>query len=571
MSDEYIYHDVMSDEVLDELLEIVDQIDVASPRVYDKAILEHKKWPILYHLSPVRESIINWYPIKNGACVLEIGSQCGAVTGVFLKTAGRVVAIDTSEKACEINRKRHNNAANLEVKTGDYKSILLSSDEKYDLITLIGGVLPDEESLLFLKNYLKDSGNIIVSADNRLGLRYLAGCQDDGIEKYTKKQLENLFASAGFTQYSFYYLQPNSVFPNVIYSDERLPKHGELAENIRNFDRPRYVYWDESQVYDSLAEEGVFPSFANSYLAVLGKQSERKVIYSKMASENRDYRLRIATSIVKTAEGLKVIKSNVLPDSREWLNTIRENEVKLERVFVDAADVVKATMTDEGLVYDYIDGIGMESEFETASEEGSVDKIYQVLDRYYSLIRCMKTDDAFVSSDSFRAVFGDVEIPENEESGTVVDIDLIFPNIIISDGRYKILDCEWTFNFPIPLKYVFWRGVSYNSIFLGLSEGLKEEILEHYKLTKTDIDQYVKMEKSFMDNVVYGNATRMFNYCQAIPFHINTVSSLESQNAALQQENAALQQEKAILENDINNITRSKSWRILRFLRIVKR
>ena len=55
-------------EVEDEILEIVRKY---SPVEYRREIEERKSWPILYHLSPLRENIVEWLPIKNTDKVLE--------------------------------------------------------------------------------------------------------------------------------------------------------------------------------------------------------------------------------------------------------------------------------------------------------------------------------------------------------------------------------------------------------------------------------------------------------------------------------------------------------------------
>ena len=55
----------------------------------------------------------------------------------------------------------------------------------------------------------------------------------------------------------------------AIYSDEYLPKVGELRDNRRNFDRERYLLFDESKAYDSIIKDGLFPIFSNSYLVVI--------------------------------------------------------------------------------------------------------------------------------------------------------------------------------------------------------------------------------------------------------------------------------------------------------------
>ncbi|MBQ9518538.1 MAG: SAM-dependent methyltransferase, partial [Firmicutes bacterium] len=56
----------------------------------------------VYHFSPQRENILNWYPFdQNGSC-LEIGAGCGAITGMLCQKHKKVVSVDISERRCKI-------------------------------------------------------------------------------------------------------------------------------------------------------------------------------------------------------------------------------------------------------------------------------------------------------------------------------------------------------------------------------------------------------------------------------------------------------------------------------------
>ena len=55
----------------------------------------------------------------------------------------------------------------------------------------------------------------------------------------------------------------------TLYSDMRLPKPGELYDNMRNFDRERMLLFDEKQAFDGIARDGLFPVFSNSYAVVI--------------------------------------------------------------------------------------------------------------------------------------------------------------------------------------------------------------------------------------------------------------------------------------------------------------
>lgn len=104
-------------DVEDELLEIVKH---RPPSDYADVIEERNSWPILYHLSPLRGNILDWVPFPAGksARVLEVGSGCGAITGVLSEKAGSVTCVELSRKRSLINAYRHRECGNITIMWG---------------------------------------------------------------------------------------------------------------------------------------------------------------------------------------------------------------------------------------------------------------------------------------------------------------------------------------------------------------------------------------------------------------------------------------------------------------------
>ena len=293
--DETLYHgqDNYSDgEVEDVILDIVKN---NTRDKYDDIITERRNWPILYHLSDKRTNIIEWFPIGKDKKVLEIGSGCGAITGVLADKAGTVTCIELSKKRSLINAYRNSDKDNIEIKIGNFQDIEPTLTEKYDVITLIGvfeyaqlyieSKSPFVEFLKIIKRHLAENGTIVIAIENRFGLKYWAGCQEDhvpeyylgiegydgvrGVKTFTKQEITDIIYQAGLHQVEFYYPYPDYKFPTAIYSDDFLPKTGELNNNIRNFDKERMLLFDETKVFDGLIQEGLFPEFSNSFLVMV--------------------------------------------------------------------------------------------------------------------------------------------------------------------------------------------------------------------------------------------------------------------------------------------------------------
>ena len=275
-----------------ELLEIVSG---NSKDFFNNIIIERRSWPILYHLSEVRSNIIESLPISKDSHVLEIGAGCGAITGKIAEKAGSVTCVELSKRRSLINAHRNKEQSNIEILVGNFQDIEKDLENNYDYITLIGvfeyaeSYINTEDAYLeFLKmilKHLKKSGRLIVAIENRLGFKYWSGSPEDhlsqyfvglegypntqGVKTFTKGEWKELLEMAGCKIYSFYYPYPDYKFPTMIYSDDYLPKRGELVDNERALDGERLRLFNEGLVYDTLISENLFPEFSNSFLIII--------------------------------------------------------------------------------------------------------------------------------------------------------------------------------------------------------------------------------------------------------------------------------------------------------------
>lgn len=288
--------DLYSDgEVEEKILDIVKNNPVNN---YNKIIAQENEWPILYHLSELRSNIISWIPISKEETVLEIGSGCGAITGQLSEMTETVTCIELSKRRSLINAYRNQEKKNIEIIVGNFEDIKV--EEQYDYITLIG-VYEYAESYISKKNpyknmlknlrkYLKPSGKIIIAIENKMGLKYWAGCKEDhvgryfegiegyrasqGVKTFSKNEMEELIKSSGYNDFKFYYPYPDYKLPTTIYSDKYLPKIGELSNNMRNFDNDRVILFNESKVFDEVIKDGLFPLYSNSFLIIIENKQE---------------------------------------------------------------------------------------------------------------------------------------------------------------------------------------------------------------------------------------------------------------------------------------------------------
>ncbi len=496
--------------VEDELLDIVRNL---SPAEYAGVIEERKSWPVLYHLSPLRENIVEWIPMKKSDKVLEVGSGCGAITGLLARKADSVTCVDLSKKRSLINAYRHSECDNVAIHVGNFKNIEPGLPKDFDYIFLIGvfeygqsyigGDQPYRDFLNILLPHLKEGGRIIIAIENKYGMKYFAGCKEDhlgtyfsGIEDYPgggaartfgRKGLEKIFRSCRIPEYHFYYPYPDYKFMTTLYSDVYLPGKGELSNNMRNFDRDRMVLFDEKSAFDGVVEEGLFSLFANSYIAVLGKGFDIK--YVKF-SNDRAPEYAIKTEISRDERGEISVRKYPLSEAA------KEHVRGMALAYENLSDKYK----------------GSKLEINRCTLEETEDELYAQFEFVPGvplselMDKCLEQDDL----EGFHKYFKQyLERVGYNDDYPVADFDLIFANILVHRGIWTLIDYEWTFGKPISTKELAFRAV-----YCYLLEDEKrnklnlDKILEELQITEEDAESFREQERGFQ-KFVTGNRLAM--------------------------------------------------------------
>ncbi len=282
--------DYTDGKIEDELLSMVE-----TEKNVEKLLEKDSRWAVLYHLSPVRKNILEWYPFKEDGEILEIGAGCGAITGILSEKGKSVTCIELSKKRSLINANRNYQCSNVEIMVGNFNDIQL--EKKFDYITLIGVLeyanfyTADKQPFRsFLKNirkYLKKDGRLLIAIENKFGLKYWNGAKEDhtgimfdGISGYhmskskvrtfSRSELEKLLEDSGYGFWNFYYPFPDYKFPTQIFSDLNLPKTEDLIGSAESYDADRILFFDETAVYNEILKAGQFPFFANSFFVEAG-------------------------------------------------------------------------------------------------------------------------------------------------------------------------------------------------------------------------------------------------------------------------------------------------------------
>lgn len=481
--------------VEDELLSIVSNHE---KKEFQSIIEERSDWPVLYHLSPLRENIVDWMPIEPDAKVLEIGSGCGAITGCLSKKCGTLTCVDLSKKRSTINAYKNKECDNVTIHVGNFKDIEPSLDHDYDYIFLIGvfeygqgyigGDRPYEEFMGIMLKHLKQNGRLAIAIENKYGLKYFAGCREDhlgdyfsGIEDYPNGGGVRTFSRNGMirilqenqvSDYSFYYPYPDYKFPTSIYSDDYLPKVGELSTNFRNFDRDRMLLFDEKNAFDGLIKDGMFQEFSNSFMVVTGP--EMNIKYSKFSNDRADqFAIRTDISFEPNA-GWYVDKIPMTEDAKAHVASIATAyELLKERFEGSKIEINKCFPVASGLRFEFTGGVSLEEMFDHLLDRKDEEGFLALFQEYLKTI-------------SYRS-----EMP-------VSDFDLIFSNILVENDTWNVIDYEWTFGKTIPPRELAYRA--YYCYTLGAEKRRKfveKQVLELLQLSETEAKKLQEEEREF--------------------------------------------------------------------------
>lgn len=499
-------------------------------------------FPVLYHLSRVRENILNWYPFKADASCLEIGSGCGAISGLLCERLSRVVSVELSKRRADINFARHERLSNLEIWVGNLNDMVFG--EKFDYIILNGvfeyamsfteGDRPYETFLENIKRLLKSDGVILVAIENRLGLKYFAGAPEDhtdgyfdgirgyegndSVRTFSKGEWERLMKSCGLNYYHFYYPYPDYKFPREIFTDESLKgqKYGLPAWNFTQY---RLALFREEQMADTLQAEGIMEHFANSFLIEMSRvplACEKKVLYAKLNTD-RDRHFAISTTI-EEREGKKVVvKSPMTGEAKRHI-------LRMQKQMRDHGtwSPLMGEKEKDSIAYPFLEDKSLAHQADEAVGAHDIRRLKELVNKVADICKGNGKEDGskrILSQEmsgrertEFEHVFGTSRIMPDLECIAPANIDLILDNIFEKDGKYYVIDCEWIFDFPVPVSFILWRTVNeiYSSHPALEQSYPMSEFLKEYEITAEMSAAFWKWGTYFAEH--YAGANRLLGY-----------------------------------------------------------
>ena len=149
-------------------------------------------WPTEYHLSQSRANLVRALDLSGVKRVLELGCGCGSITRYIGEQAGiEVDAVEGSPIRAALAKLRCRDLDSVTIHAGNFNQLDFPNDY-YDLVLFVGVTeyagrfsdqASDEDALQELLGLAQKAttanGVTLVAIENRLGMKYLLGANED--------------------------------------------------------------------------------------------------------------------------------------------------------------------------------------------------------------------------------------------------------------------------------------------------------------------------------------------------------------------------------------------------------
>jgi SAM-dependent methyltransferase len=510
------------------LLEILKKVN--DKGTFSEELPQHvTNWVEEYHFSKKRHLAIKHLNIKKGDRVLELGSGCGAITRYLAEIGAEVTSVEGALARALVNGERCKGFSNVDIYVDNILNFDI--DDKFDWVLLIGVL---EYSTKFIKtkkselqyiskakNFLNDDGNLIIAIENKLGIKYLNGAEEDhngrryyGIENlyggddvttWGYDELKSILKNSGFTDVAFYGAFPDYKLPQVIFTelidDSDLFRSEELLHYIKSHDYSKLSKrnFEESFFAKALRLNNYLFKFSNSFIIHCKKSKKftQENLLAKYYSITRRFDLCVETSFIKLNDSSILVKKNRFSNDLQQVQI--PLKIKDEKLVSITQRIVENSVYKKGIHLGYL--------FSIEHKRQSISGVECVLDgwaKYLSAnFKFYDKENKLIQMENLKMhnIF-DIYI-----DGQAIDCGL--HNLIIDLDEIHSFDLEWISDKPVSFLWVICRNIS---IAMRYGHGVFEkmqfkDVCDYFFsafdlcVTDNDLKIFYEIEKNFGEKI----------------------------------------------------------------------
>lgn len=238
------------------------------------------------------------------------------------------------------------------------------------------------------------------------------------------------------------------------------------------------------------------------------------IIFTKYSNERRE-QFRIRTDICEDEEGCRTIrKTAAVPQAWQHISKLQEQYLWLRSDLKGTGLSVNVCESCQGGVsFPYLNGRTFEELLDELLAKNRISELTEKIGAYFSMFSC---EEPFAVTPQFTEVFGEVSFDRPQHSRAVSDIDMIFGNAIETEDGFELIDYEWTFDFPVPVKFIWYRCLYYYILGNAKRDALtKLDLFGHFGISETQCQQFAAMEDHFQQYIL-GSYTPVWKQYDAI-------------------------------------------------------
>lgn len=227
-----------------------------------------------------------------------------------------------------------------------------------------------------------------------------------------------------------------------------------------------------------------------------------KLIYVKF-SEDRAPEFCIKTQIMAEGDKKTIYKSGMDQAVTEHLRLMPQRYQWLTERYCDINVWVNEVQeSSQGMEFPFVHGESLQTHLDHCLVQKDYQRVQELICDYTEKLLLEKayTGD-FLPNEKERRILGDIVL-KDVKLAQVSNIDMIFSNILIDEKGWYLIDYEWTYNFPVPQKFILYRALLYWKHTSNVLEDYAlEEILSWGHITQEEAKIFSDMEIAFQKYV----------------------------------------------------------------------